>query len=198
MPRKPKKFNFIYKTTNQVTNRYYIGMHSTDDMNDGYLGSGRVLSRSILKYGEANHIREILEYANNRCDLRDREKIIVNSETLTDSLCMNLAVGGEGGSVNKWSDDSRKKLSDTLKIRPNTWGNKVGDALRGKRNISDEAIQRAANSRRGERNGSWIGVNLEQLRKYRFDEMLTIAEIHEKMQISYSTIKRKLKQLGPQ
>ena len=31
---KEKKFNFIYKTTCQITGRYYIGMHSTDNLDE--------------------------------------------------------------------------------------------------------------------------------------------------------------------
>ena len=35
-----KKYNFVYKTTNLLNNKYYIGVHSTDNLNDGYLELG--------------------------------------------------------------------------------------------------------------------------------------------------------------
>ena len=41
MARKEKQYHFIYKTTNIITERYYYGMHSTDNLEDGYLGSGK-------------------------------------------------------------------------------------------------------------------------------------------------------------
>ena len=46
-----KKFHFIYKTTNLINSKYYIGMHSTSNLKDGYLGSGKYLRSSIKKYG---------------------------------------------------------------------------------------------------------------------------------------------------
>jgi len=97
MARKEKKYHFIYKTTNLLSGRYYIGMHSTNDLNDGYLGSGRRLRYSINKYGKYNHKREIIEYCNSREELKSREEEIVNLNEIAKEDCMNLKVGGEGG-----------------------------------------------------------------------------------------------------
>jgi hypothetical protein len=97
MARKEKKYHFIYKTTNILTNRYYIGMHSTDNLNDGYLGSGKRLRYSINKYGKENHIVEIIEFCISREQLKNREKEIVNLNEIAKNECLNLVVGGEGG-----------------------------------------------------------------------------------------------------
>ena len=91
------KYHFIYKTTNLLSGRYYIGMHSTDDLNDGYLGSGTYLKRSINKHGKENHSIEILEFVNSREELAAREKEIVSLQEIAKKKCMNLKVGGEGG-----------------------------------------------------------------------------------------------------
>ena len=96
MPRKEKKFHFIYKTTNLLTSKFYIGMHSTDNLEDGYMGSGKRLWYSRKKYGDENHSIEILEYCNNRKELRKREEEIVNDEFINENLCMNLVIGGGG------------------------------------------------------------------------------------------------------
>lgn len=62
MARKEKQYHFIYKTINIINNKYYIGMHSTDDLNDGYVGSGKRLWYSINKNGSGlNGRRAILE-----------------------------------------------------------------------------------------------------------------------------------------
>lgn len=80
-----------------ITNRFYIGMHSTNDLNDGYMGSGKRLRCSLNKYGKENHKLEILEYCKDREELINRETEIVNDNLINESLCMNLKPGGRGG-----------------------------------------------------------------------------------------------------
>jgi hypothetical protein len=97
MARKPYKYYFIYKTTNLVNGKFYIGMHSTNDLEDGYLGSGKRLKYSVNKYGKENFKKEILEFLPNRSSLINREIELVNEGILKDLLCMNLMNGGKGG-----------------------------------------------------------------------------------------------------
>ena len=97
MPRKQKKYHFIYKTTNLLNEKFYVGMHSTDNLEDGYVGSGKRLRYSINKHGLKNHKFEILEFLPSREELKKREAEVVNEELLNDPLCMNLKFGGEGG-----------------------------------------------------------------------------------------------------
>lgn len=96
-----RKYHFIYKTTCSLTGRYYIGMHSTDNLDDGYLGSGRRLRHSIRKYGPENHIREILEFCSSREELASREAEIVNLNEIAKEECMNISIGGWGGFQNE-------------------------------------------------------------------------------------------------
>lgn len=101
MARKEKNIHYIYKTTCNVTGRWYVGMHSTSNENDGYLGSGKRLRYSIRKHGAENHTKEILEYCDSREILVLREIEIVNLELIQDELCMNLKKGGCGGFINE-------------------------------------------------------------------------------------------------
>lgn len=110
MPQKHDKYHYIYKTTNKVTGKFYIGLHSTNNLNDGYMGSGKRLKYSLNKYGCENHVVEILEFSDSRDELCEREKEIITEDLLSLSLCMNLALGGGRGFdyINKRSEIQQK------------------------------------------------------------------------------------------
>lgn len=94
---KNKKYHFIYKTSCLFNSNYYIGMHSTSNILDGYMGSGIRINRAIKKYGVENFKCEVLEYLSDRDSLARREKEIVTEELLKDVNCLNLKPGGFGG-----------------------------------------------------------------------------------------------------
>jgi len=108
MARKEKEYHYIYKTTNLKNGKYYVGMHSTDNIEDGYMGSGKRLRSSLKRHGKENFKFEILEFLPDRISLKEREKELVNEELIKDIKSMNLKLGGEGGLV---SEEHMKKLS---------------------------------------------------------------------------------------
>lgn len=55
---------FLYKTTNLVNKKYYIGVHAGNVLDESYLGSGRLIKYAIKKYGRNNFKREILKTFN--------------------------------------------------------------------------------------------------------------------------------------
>lgn len=94
-------------------------MHSTSNLEDEYIGSGKLLWLSIRKYGKENHIMEILEFCDSRRSLKEREREIVNEELLDNPLCMNLKRGGEGGlstseHITKYYEAGRQALHDKI------------------------------------------------------------------------------------
>lgn len=107
-----RKHHVIYKTTCLATGRYYVGMHSTDDLNDDYLGSSVRLIRSVKKYGRENHVRQILEEAPTREAASDREKELITAEMRADPLCLNCGPGGLG-SVDRPTvkEETRSKIT---------------------------------------------------------------------------------------
>lgn len=82
---------FIYKTTH-INGKYYIGRHSTNNLNDNYYGSGRWVSqikdRSTLT-------REILEFTDNMYTLKQLEEKYLK-EHYGKPNCMNLTDRSEG------------------------------------------------------------------------------------------------------
>lgn len=105
---------FIYLTTNLINNKQYVGFHSTNNINDGYLGSGKILRKSIKKYGQKNFKREILEFCNSE-NWQDKEiKWIFKLNTLQ-PIGYNITEGGQGSLGRKLSKESIKKISESKK-----------------------------------------------------------------------------------
>ena len=55
-------YGYIYKTTNLVNNKIYIGQKTSKKfLGESYLGSGKLLSKAVKKYGHNNFTVELLE-----------------------------------------------------------------------------------------------------------------------------------------
>jgi len=105
-------FHIIYKITNLVNNKIYIGAHSTDNIDDGYMGSGHALNRAKKKYGLENFKKDILFVYTKSEEMYQKE-----SEIVTESFCAmkdnyNVRVGGIGG-WNHWNNGSAAYLEST-------------------------------------------------------------------------------------
>ena len=86
-------FYIIYKITNKNNGKYYIGMHKTDQLDDGYMGSGKLIRRAIKKYGSENFSKDILHIFDNEDDMKAKEKELV----VLNEMSYNLCDGGKGG-----------------------------------------------------------------------------------------------------
>lgn len=90
-------FYYTYKTTNKVNGHFYIGVHKTSNLDDGYLGSGTVLKRAIKKYGAHNFHKEILMFHSNQDAMYEHERGLVNADLVIRKDTYNIKLGGQGG-----------------------------------------------------------------------------------------------------
>lgn len=90
-----KKYKYFYKITNNINGKYYYGVHCTDNINDGYMGSGTRIKPAYKKYGIENFTKEIISFFDTTQELYEYERTIVNEDLIKDDNCYNIKLGGE-------------------------------------------------------------------------------------------------------
>lgn len=117
--RQDKKSGYIYKTTNNINGKIYIGKKINKiEESINYLGSGIFILRAIKKYGKENFVKEVLDIVENG-DLNERERFWIKkyNSNIYD-IGYNLTSGGDGGSLFKdkhHTEKTKKRISNTLK-----------------------------------------------------------------------------------
>jgi group I intron endonuclease len=90
-------YYYLYQITNLINHKIYIGVHKTRNLNDNYIGSGKIIKDAIKKYGIINFRKDIIEFFKTSHDMYEREKEIVTEEFLLREDTYNLRRGGTGG-----------------------------------------------------------------------------------------------------
>ena len=128
----------VYKTTNLLNGRFYIGAHSTEDPNDEYLGSGYLLNIAIEKYGTSNFKKEVLFLLPTLEEMYLKEKEVL-SPYLGSPLCYNIIPGGwqpKSRLGSKVSEETKRKLSKlTSGVNNPFFGKKHTEEFRKTRSI---------------------------------------------------------------
>ena len=88
---------YLYEIKNNLNGKIYVGVHKAKSMDDGYMGSGKILKSAIAKHGEENFTKTILETFDSLEAMYAREKEVVNEEFLARDDVYNLRRGGFGG-----------------------------------------------------------------------------------------------------
>lgn len=91
-----KRYNYFYQITNNVNGNFYYGIHSTDNLNDGYMGSGHRLQTAIKLYGIESFTKEIIKFFDTRKELAEYEAEFVTEKLIENRNCYNSILGGEG------------------------------------------------------------------------------------------------------
>lgn len=117
---KQKRF-LIYKITNLINNKIYIGQHVTTNVNDDYMGSGEHIKNAIKKYGIENFKKEIIAECSSFEEMNELEKELVNHEFVQNPNTYNHSIGGSYG----WKNCLKYKSEEEIyAIRKN-----AGDAV---------------------------------------------------------------------
>lgn len=187
----PKKGVFmhyiVYKTTNQINGKFYIGTHKTEDLNDNYMGSGKYLNHAIKKYGVENFKKEIMFVFDNPEQMFAKEAEIVTVDFLSEENTYNIKLGGFGGwgpfareareikypngtmFGRKLSDISKKKIS-AAKIGNKNWlGRKHTEET--KKKIGDITSKTQNGSKNSQFGTMWITNGKENRKISKYDRI---------------------------
>ena len=91
----------------------YIGQHQTENVDDGYMGSGLRIRRAIEKYGLENFEKTILFECKSEAEMNAKEAEIVNKDFIARDDVYNIELGGNGG----WTHLSITSKSNASKQR---------------------------------------------------------------------------------
>lgn len=123
----------IYKITNLTNGKMYIGKHITNNLNDGYMGSGVWIKRSIKKHGLQNFRKEWLMFCEDEEELNYMERVYVDQTWVDRSDTYNLAFGGKGGCGFHHTEEWKKMMSNRLSGQNNPlYGIKLSESRKAK------------------------------------------------------------------
>lgn len=106
-------YGYIYKTTNLLNNKIYIGQHKSSQFDESYYGSGKLLKLSMKKNGIENFSVEVLEWCHSEDELNEREVYYIDCFNSTNkSIGYNITQGGYGCRGYVFTDDVRQAIGE--------------------------------------------------------------------------------------
>jgi len=156
IPRSSEAFHYLYKTIDKRSGKYYLGRHSTHNLNDGYQGSGKFV-KDCLKAGVQLET-VILKTFDNSNDCVIAEEALLN-EHFDDPLNMNFHMSNAGGVLGyKHTEEAKKKMSDNYRGGPTESGRKkLSERMKGNkinvgRKLSEDTKKKIGNQMKGKNN----------------------------------------------
>lgn len=142
-------YGIVYKTTNLINNKIYIGQTITK--RNYYIGSGDKIIYAILKYGKQNFVKEVLEEGFSQEHLNERERFWIKKLKSQDSeIGYNIEDGGSNRPFTMpWSEERRKAQSKRMSgsLNPSC---KFGGGMKGKKH-SKEILEKMSRKMKGKK-----------------------------------------------
>ena len=112
-------YHFLYLTYHKESYNFYVGKHTTKNLGDGYIGSGKHFQRALKKHGSQSFSHARLLFISTEDEAYKKEAELVNEELIKKyreelKVCYNLQTGGKGGSVYR-SQETRDKIGQAKK-----------------------------------------------------------------------------------
>lgn len=137
------KYHYLYCILNNKNGKFYFGVHSTDNLNDGYMGSGKALKEAIKKHKKENFTKVILEFFDTEDEMYAYERKLVTEDAVKNPQCYNLVIGGNGGSAKgelnplygvSFTEEHKNKIAQALKGKPKSeeHRNHLSESKKGK------------------------------------------------------------------
>lgn len=162
----------IYKTTNTVNGKFYIGQHKTNNIDDGYLGSGTEIRRAIKKYGPENFKKEILFDVEDAELLDLLEELIVDDDFVSREDTYNVIPGGSGSYERTKAVKARNSYSNMKHPVSAETRKKMSESHKGKTfNLSEETKQKMSISAK-KHTSNRLGKSLSEESKQRIRNSL--------------------------
>ncbi len=165
---------YIYRITNLINGKTYIGQHKYKKLNDSYMGSGKHLKYAKAKYGIENFRKDILVFGIVRKDFIDLlEKEYIKFYRSIGKAEYNIAKGGEGnGGWNKGkkckplSEEHKRKISESEKGRKfsEETKKKISEANKGKK-LSEETKMKLSKLNKGKKLSEETKKKMSKIKK---------------------------------
>ena len=171
------KYHYVYIIMNKINHKFYIGKHSTNKLDDGYMGSGTVINNAIQKYGIENFSKRILCFCDSAEDAYKVEEFLVTDNLIKRDDCYNMMVGGLGGPTLSGIENGMYGKTHTLEARKKISEARIGKPSWNKgKHFSEETRKKMSESRKGK----CCGKKHPMYGKHRTEEeKMKISEAHK-------------------